>query len=275
MIQHISDCAKLHNGVDMPWLGLGVFQTEEGDEVLQAVETALKAGYRHIDTAAMYQNERGVGQAVRNSGVPREDVFVTTKVWNSDQGFDNTLRAFDKSQENLNLDYIDLYLIHWPKDQSTDTWKALEKLYQDGMVKAIGVSNFKPHHLDDIFKICDIKPMVNQVELHPWFNQQSLRDLCAEHQIQIEAWAPLGRGDLLEHPVVVEIAQKHDREPAQVLVRWHLQNGIVTIPKSSKPERIRSNADVYGFELDEEDMNRINDIDENKRLGPDPDEITF
>lgn len=275
MIQHISDGAKLHNGVDMPWLGLGVFQTEEGDEVLQAVETALKVGYRHIDTAAMYQNECGVGQAVRDSGVPREDVFVTTKVWNSDQGFDNTLRAFDKSQENLNLDYIDLYLIHWPKTQSTDTWKALEKLYQDGMVKAIGVSNFKPHHLDDIFKICDIKPMVNQVELHPWFNQKSLRDLCAEHQIQIEAWAPLGRGDLLEHPVVVEIAKKHDRAPAQVLVRWHLQNGIVTIPKSSKPERIQSNADVYGFELDEEDMNRINGIDENKRLGPDPDEITF
>ncbi len=276
MIQHISDTAKLHNGVEMPWLGLGVFQTEEGDEVLQAVEVALKAGYRHIDTAAIYQNEQGVGQALGASDVPREDVFVTTKVWNTDQGFDSTLRAFEQSQEKLNLDYVDLYLVHWAvKGKYTDTWKALEKLYQDGLVKAIGVSNFEPHHLEDIFKICDIKPMVNQVELHPWFPQKPLHDFCKQHHIQIEAWGPLSRGQALNEPTVKAIADKHGKSPAQVFIRWELQSEIVTIPKSVKPGRIQGNAEVYDFELDAEDMVQMASMDQNKRLGPDPDNFDF
>ncbi|MFD9224303.1 aldo/keto reductase [Streptomyces sp. NPDC060064] len=263
----------LNNGVAMPQLGFGVWQVPD-DEAAKAVGTALEAGYRSIDTAAIYENEEGTGRAIAASGIAREDLFITTKLWNSEQGYDSTLRAFDTSLDKLGLDHIDLYLIHWPvpsKDAYVETYKAFEKIYADGRAKAIGVSNFLPEHLERLIGETSVVPAVNQIELHPQLQQAELRAFHAEYGIRTEAWSPLGQGKgLLEVPTVVAIAQKHGRTPAQVVLRWHLQIGNVAIPKSVTPSRIRENFDIFGFELDADDLAAFAALDEGKRLGPDP-----
>lgn len=272
----LQDTTTLHNGVKMPWFGLGVYKVQEGEEALQSVKAALKAGYRSIDTAALYQNEESVGQAIKESGVPREELFITTKVWNTDQRNDSVLEAFEISLKKLGLDYVDLYLVHWPvKEKYRQTWKVLEKLYKEGRIRAIGVSNFKIHQLEDLISGAEVKPMVNQVELHPLLAQPELRNYCKKQGIQIEAWAPLGQGRLLEHPVLKEIAAKHNKSAAQVILRWDLQNEIVTIPKSVNESRIIENADIFDFALTIEDIEKINALNENKRFGADPDNFTF
>ncbi|KEQ26667.1 aldo/keto reductase [Paenibacillus tyrfis] len=270
-----NDTTVLNNGVHMPWLGLGVWKTKEGDEVVQAVQHALEAGYRSIDTAAVYGNEAGVGQAIQASGIPRDQLFVTTKVWNADQGYDSTLRAFEESRRKLQLEVIDLYLIHWPvKGKYKETWKALEKLYKDGLVRAIGVSNFKVHHLEDLLQDSEIVPAVNQVEFHPLLIQQELRTFCKEHKIQLEAWSPLMQGNL-DLPLLSELANKYGKTPAQIILRWDLQHGVVTIPKSIRESRIRENIDVFDFTLSDEDMARLDSLNQDRRFGPDPDHIDF
>ncbi|GEN36324.1 aldo/keto reductase [Aneurinibacillus danicus] len=276
MIHSISDYTTLHNGVRMPWLGLGVYKTQEGEEVEQAVKAAIEIGYRSIDTAALYHNERGVGNAIKMCGVPREELFITTKVWNSHQGYDATLRAFEESRQKLGLEYLDLYLIHWPvKEKYKDTWRAFEKLYEDGLVRAIGVSNFHVHHLKDLLMDARIIPMVNQVEFHPRLTQKELLRFCKEKGIQMEAWSPLMRGRLLDDPVLNEIGRKYGKTPAQVILRWDLQHGVVTIPKSVHAERIAANADIFDFTLTDEEMNQIDGLNRNERSGQDPDNFQF
>lgn len=276
MVKNLQATTTLHNGVNMPWFGLGVFKVENGKEVINAVKAALKAGYRSIDTATIYKNEEGVGQAIKESGIPREELFVTTKVWNSEQGYDSTLHAFDESLQKLGLDYLDLYLVHWPVvGKYKETWKALETLYKDGRVRAIGVSNFKVHHLKDILADCEIKPMVNQVEFHPLLIQTELQRFCKENNIQLEAWSPLMHGHLLEHELIAEIGKKYNKTPAQIILRWDIQSEVITIPKSVKEQRIIENAQIFDFELDLVDMEKINGLNLNKRIGPDPDHIDF
>ena len=272
MTKSLQGTVTLHNGVKMPYFGLGVYKIEDGNDVINSVKTALKFGYRSIDTAALYENEEGVGQAIKDSGIPREEIFVTTKVWNTDHGYENTLKAFDKSIAKLGLEYVDLYLIHWPgKDKFVDTWRALEKLYREGLVRAIGVSNFKPHHLQTLMEKSEEKPVINQVELHPYFQQKELREFCKEHDIVVEAWSPLARGQVLDDPVLNKIGKKYGKSPAQVTLRWHLQSDIVVIPKSVTPSRIKENADIFDFELTDEEMGQINQIDKNTRFFKDPD----
>lgn len=275
-MKHVQDTTTLYNGVKMPWLGFGVFKVKDGQEAVDAVRTAIETGYRSIDTAKAYNNETGVAQGIRESGIAREDLFITTKVWNSDQGYESTLAAFEASMERLGLDYLDLYLIHWPvKGKYKDTWRALERLHREGRIRAIGVSNFQIHHLEDLMTEATVVPAVNQIELHPLLNQQELRDYCSKHKIQVEAWSPLGQGHLLEHPLLQQIGAKYGKSPAQVILRWDLQNGIVTIPKSVTPQRIRENADLFDFELTPEDIGQINGLNENKRFGSDPDNFNF
>ncbi|MFD8647513.1 aldo/keto reductase [Streptomyces mirabilis] len=257
----------------MPQLGFGVWQVPD-DEAEQAVATALESGYRSIDTAAIYGNEEGTGKAIATSGIPREELFVTTKLWNSDQGYDSTLRAFDTSLEKLGLDYLDLYLIHWPlpsRGKYIDTYKAFEKLYTDGRIKAIGVSNFYPEYLEQLIEATSVIPAVNQIELHPHLQQHATREYHAQQGIATEAWSPLGSGKgLLEVPAIVAIAQKHNRTPAQIVLRWHIQLGNVVIPKSVTPSRIKENIDVFDFSLDTEDIAAISALNEDRGLGPDP-----
>ncbi|MET9155176.1 aldo/keto reductase [Streptomyces griseoflavus] len=266
----------LNNGVEMPQLGFGVWQVPDA-EAETAVATALEAGYRSIDTAAIYGNEEGTGRALARSGVPREDLFVTTKLWNSDQGYDSTLRAFDTSLSKLGLDYVDLYLIHWPtpaRGRYVDTYKAFEKLYADGRARAIGVSNFLPSHLEHLIAETSVVPAVNQIELHPHLQQQAAREYHAAQGVATEAWSPLGSGKgILEIPAIVAIAQKHGRTPAQVVLRWHLQLGNVVIPKSVTPSRIADNIDVFGFVLDDEDLAAISALNEDRRIGSDPADV--
>ncbi|OMG01103.1 glyoxal reductase [Paenibacillus sp. FSL R7-0337] len=271
-MMNLKSATKLANGVEMPWFGLGVFKVQEGQEVIDSVKAAIKAGYRSIDTAAVYGNEEGVGQAIRESGVSREELFITTKVWNTEQGYDSTLAAFDESLNKLGLDYADLYLVHWPiRAKYKDTWRALEKLYADGKVRAIGVSNFQIDHLEDLLADAAVKPMVNQVELHPLLNQQELREYCKAQGIQIEAWAPLAQGHLLDNEVLADIAAHHNKTLPQVILRWDLQNGIVTIPKSIREERIIANADIFDFELSDEEISRIDGLNRDQRFGSHPD----
>lgn len=270
----LSSYSVLNNGVKMPWLGLGTYKVEDGQQVENAVKFALKHGYRSIDTASFYDNEAGIGKAIKESDVSREEIFVTTKVWNDMHGYDKTIQSFEESRKKLGLEYIDLFLIHWPvPGKYLDTWKAMEKLYKDGLIRAIGVCNFKEHHLDVLLQNCEIKPTVNQVELHPQFSQKGLRDYCKKHEIQVEAWAPLMKGIILSNPIINKIAEKHGKTPAQVVLRWHLQNEVVIIPKSVKEHRIVENANIFDFQLDGEDMNQIDSLNKDERIGKDPDEF--
>ncbi|MFJ7524337.1 aldo/keto reductase [Streptomyces griseus] len=265
----------LNNGVTIPQLGFGVFQVPD-DETTAAVSTALEAGYRSIDTAAIYGNEVGVGRALAASGIPREELFVTTKLWNTDQGYDATLAAFDASLAKLGLDHVDLYLIHWPTpahDLYPESWRALEKLAADGRIRAAGVSNFQPAHLRRLLDTGTLVPAVNQIELHPGLQQAELRAFHTEHGIATEAWSPLAQGALLKEAALVSIAGRHGKSPAQVVLRWHLQLGNVVIPKSVTPDRIRQNIDVFDFELSAEDMDAIAALDRGMRTGPDPDTL--
>jgi methylglyoxal/glyoxal reductase len=272
MMKSLQDTTTLHNGVKMPWVGLGVFKVQEGSEVIESVKAAIKNGYISIDTAAIYQNEEGVGQGIRESGISREKLFVTSKVWNADQGYESTLQAFDLSLKKLGLDYLDLYLIHWPgKNKFKETWKALEKLYKDGRVRAIGVSNFHVHHLKDLLSDAEIKPMVNQVEYHPHLAQKELREFCKQEGIQLEAWSPLKQGQLLNDPTLMEIATKYNKSVAQIILRWDIQNEVVTIPKSIKENRIKENANIFDFELTAEDMEKIDSLNRDERVGSNPD----
>lgn len=272
MPKDLQDTTTLHNGIKMPWFGLGVFKVKEGADIINSVKAAIKNGYKSIDTAAIYQNEEGVGQAIKESGVSRDELFLTSKVWNADQGYESTLQAYETSLRKLGTDYLDLYLIHWPgKNKYKETWEALEKLYKDGRVRAIGVSNFKIHHLEDLLSEAEIKPMVNQVEYHPHLTQKELLAFCQKEGIQMEAWSPLKQGQLLSDPTINEIGEKYSKTPAQVILRWDLQNKVVTIPKSIKEHRIIENANIFDFELSVEDMKRIDGLNKNERVGADPD----
>jgi 2,5-diketo-D-gluconate reductase A len=265
--------APLSDGRSIPRLGFGVFQIP-ADRTSQAVSTALEAGYRLIDTAAIYGNEVAVGAAVASSGLPREEIFVTTKLWNSEQGYDAALRGFEAGRDRLGLEYLDLYLIHWPcpdRNRYVDTWRALCRLRETGVVRSIGVSNFQVPHLRRCFDATGVWPSVNQIELHPLLSQRSLRDFHDEHDIVTEAWSPLAKGQLMSDPTITEIARGIGRTPAQVVLRWHLRLGNVVIPKSRTPERIVSNTQVFDFELDDEDMTAIGKLDVGRRIGPDPD----
>lgn len=280
MMKNLQSTTVLNNGVEMPWLGLGVFKVEEGQELVDAVKTAIKQGYRSIDTAAIYGNEAGVGQGIREAmeetDIAREDLFITSKVWNSELGYEKTIAAYEESLSKLGLDYLDLFLIHWPVEgKYKDAWKALETLYKEGRVKAIGVSNFQIHHLKDLMDGVEVKPMVNQVEYHPRLTQHELKAFCKENNIQLEAWSPLMQGQLLDNEELQEIATKYSKSIAQVILRWDLQNGVITIPKSTKAHRIAENADVFEFELTDEDMQRIENLNQNHRVGPDPDNFDF
>jgi diketogulonate reductase-like aldo/keto reductase len=266
----------LNNGVKMPQLGFGVWQVED-NQATEAVEIAFKVGYTSIDTAMIYKNEKGVGKAIAESSIPREELFITTKVWNSDQGYEKTLRAFDESLDRLGLDYVDLYLVHWPTpefDQYVDTYKALEKLYHDGRVKAIGVCNFEIEHLERILKECEVVPVVNQIECHPYLAQNEIKEFCAKHNIFVEAWSPLEQGgEVLQDEVIQAIAKTHSKTPAQVVLRWHLQNNTIAIPKSVTPSRIEENFKVFDFELTTDEMRAINELNRNRRRGPHPNDM--
>jgi 2,5-diketo-D-gluconate reductase A len=262
----------LHDGVEIPQLGFGVFQVPPED-TQAAAEEAFEVGYRHVDTAAAYRNERGVGAALASSGIPREEIFVTTKLWNSQQGFESTLGACEKSLERLDLDYMDLYLIHWPvptEGRALDTWRAFERIYEEGRSRTIGVSNFRIEDLEMLEREADTLPTVNQIELHPHFPQAELRAWHLEHGIATEAWSPLAQGDLVVNETIAAVAARHGRSPAQVILRWHLQLGNVVIPKSATPARIRENFAVFDFELEDEDMTEIAALDVGQRIGPDP-----
>lgn len=273
--QTFTDGPTLNDGVKMPWLGLGVWKTKEGEEVIQSVKSAIAAGYRSIDTAAIYGNEEGVGQAIRESGVSRDELFITTKVWNDDQGYEKTLQAFETSRKKLGLDIVDLYLVHWPgKDKYLDTWKALIQLQKEGLVRSIGVSNFQIRHLQHIIEDTGVVPVVNQVELHPLLSQKELLGFARENQIVLEAWSPLMQGNL-DQPVLAQIAEKYGKTTAQVILRWDIQNGVIVIPKSVKEHRIRENAGIFDFELSAEDMAAIDGLNQNKRFGSNPDEFLF
>jgi diketogulonate reductase-like aldo/keto reductase len=269
----------LNNGVQIPQVGLGVFQADEGSEVEGAVRAALEAGYRLIDTAAIYGNEVGVGKAIKASGVPREEIFITTKLWNANHAYDDALRAFEQSLAKLDCGYIDLYLIHWPlpmEGKFTQAWQALEKLYADKQARAIGVSNFKPHHLEQLLQQAKVVPTVNQIELHPLFQQRETRDYCNAHNIVVESYSPLMQaGEAIQHPVITKLAQQHGKTPAQIILRWHVQSDLIVIPKSVKPQRIRENFALFDFELSEIEMHEIAGMDREQRIGADPDTASF
>ena len=265
----------MNDGHSIPQLGLGVYKVADA-VAADTVQVALEAGYRHLDTATLYENERGVGQGVARSGVDRAELFVTTKVWNDQHGYDQTLRAFDESLQKLGLDYVDLYLIHWPaprQDKYLETYRALETLRADGRARSIGVSNFHTHHLDRLLQNTAVVPVVNQVELHPWLPQTAVRGYDAAHGILTEAWSPLARGRAIGNPVLDAIGAKHGRSAAQVVLRWHVELGNVVIPKSVTPERIRANLDVFDFALDDDDRTRIASLDSGERTGKDPDDL--
>ncbi|WP_139652932.1 aldo/keto reductase [Raoultibacter phocaeensis] len=278
------DTFVLRNGYEIPCIGFGTWQSPNDEKTIDAINVAIDAGYRHIDTAAAYDNEEAVGKAIKGLEIPRSEVFVTSKLWNSERGYDTALKAFDQSLKKLGLDYLDLYLIHWPaargpedewQKTNSETWRAFEKLYKDGYVKAIGVSNFKPHHLEALMSESEIDPMVNQIEMHPGFPETETRDFCDLSGILVEAWSPLGSGRVLDDDRLLEIAANYGVTVAQLCIRWILQNGALPLPKSLTPERIRENADVFGFEISKEDMHKINELEQFGMSGLDPDEVTF
>ena len=256
----------LNNGVEIPRLGLGVYQAPPGESTLRAVKYALDVGYRHIDTAWLYGNEGDVGKAILESSIEREEIFITTKVWNSDQGYRSTLAACERSLQRLGLAYVDLYLIHWPVEgQNNNTWKAMIQLLREGKTRAIGVSNYEIFHLQEILQNFDVIPSVNQVEFHPFLYQEKLLEFCKNSNIQLEAYSPLTRGQRLNHPTLVDLAKKYDKSPAQILIRWSLQHGLVVIPKSIRKDRIRENIQVFDFQLEETDMKLLNSLNEDLR----------
>jgi len=277
MTKNIKDKLALNNGVEIPQLGLGVFQADDGNEVFSAVDHALNVGYRLIDTAAIYKNEPGVGKAINKSNIDRKDIFLTTKLWNSRHGnYKQVSKGFNDSLSRLNLEYVDLYLIHWPvKGKYIDSWKAMEELYLEGKIKAIGVSNFQIHHLEEILDKTQIIPAVNQIEYHPLLQQNDLYEFCNKHSIIIEAWRPILKGEANKISELVDIGEKYNKTAVQVCLRWNLQKEVVTIPKSVNPDRIKSNAEIFDFELSEEDMKLIASLNQNKRFGPDPDNFNF
>lgn len=268
---------NLNNGIAMPILGYGVYQIPL-DQTAQCICTAVETGYRSIDTAMIYGNEQGVGQGIKNCGIPREELFITTKVWNKDHGYESTLKAFGDSLKRLGLDYLDLYLIHWPVPKCSlyiDTWRAMEKLYHDGLIRAVGVSNFTIDHLEEIKDECEITPAVNQVELHPWLVQPELCQYMEANGIAAEAWSPLAQGTLLNDKLLMDIGQKYNKTAAQVILRWNVQRNVITIPKSTKKQRIMSNIDIFDFQLSNEDMQSITNMNKNHRIGPHPDTFSM
>lgn len=283
-MKDLKDCYILSNGVEIPCVGFGTWQTTNGKVAVESVEEALKVGYRHIDTAAIYGNEENVGIAIKNSGIKRENLFITTKVWNTDQGYENTLKAFETSIKKLGVEYVDLYLIHWPvpkifKDNwesvSIETYKALEKLYKDGKVKAIGVSNFKPHHLQNIIDNCEIVPMINQIEINPGLNQEETIKFCREHNILLEAYSPLSTGRIFGVKEIQAMAKKYNKSVAQVSLRWSLEKGYLPLPKSVTPSRIKENTAIFDFKLEAEDIKFMDNLVECSGKGTDSDNINF
>ncbi|MGM9974544.1 MAG: aldo/keto reductase [Clostridiaceae bacterium] len=283
-MKSLSDTFTLLNGVKIPCVGFGTWRTPDGEVAVSSVKEALKVGYRHIDTAAAYKNEGSVGKAIKEAGIPREEIFVTSKLWNSEHGYETTLKAFEKTMEELGLDYLDLYLIHWPvpkihredwKEATLSTWRAFEKLYKEGKIKAIGVSNFKVHHLQHIIDNCEIKPMVNQIEFHPSCLREDIVDFCRENNILVEAWSPLASGEVFKVEELKTIAEKYNKNVAQLVIRWVLQKEILPLPKSVHSDRIKDNGDIFDFEISKEDMQLIDGITSCKGSGNDPDFIEF
>lgn len=274
----VNDTQVLNNGYPMPSIGLGVYKITD-EEMDNVVKTALDAGYRAFDTAYFYGNEVALGKALNNSEMNHDELFITSKLWNDYQGYDSTIEYFNRSLENLGLDYIDLFLIHWPCEKDglfIESYKALEKLYEEGKVKAIGVCNFKEHHLKKLMDATDVVPQVNQIELHPYFNQKEVQEFCDEHDIKVTAWMPLMRNrGLLDHPTIVDIAQRHGKTPAQVVLRWHLAHDRIIIPKSKTPERIRENFDILDFNLELTEVAEIDSLNKNARQGKDPDDVSI
>ena len=283
-MNNLKDTYALSNGVNIPCVGFGTWQTPNGETATNSVLEAIRCGYRHIDTAACYGNEESVGKAIKLSGINREELFVTSKLWNTNQGYESTLKAFNKTITDLDLDYLDLYLIHWPvvkghkddwKESICETWKAFEELYSEGKVRAIGVSNFKPHHLKVIFENCNIKPMVNQIELHPSHNQDETVQFCRDNNILVEAWGPLSTGRIFKVKEMQDIADKYSKSIAQITLRWHIQNEILPLPKSVTPSRIKENSMIFDFELLKEDMELIQNLKGCEGSGVNPDNINF
>lgn len=283
-MKELAKCFKLSNGYEIPQVGFGTWQTPNGETAMQAVKAALQCGYRHIDTAAIYGNEKSIGEGIRKSGVCREDLFVTSKVWNTERGYEKTLAAFDKTLADLGLEYLDLYLIHWPANEkqfenwqeiNKDTWRAMETLYLEGKIKSIGVSNFLVHHLEPLLAVAKIEPMINQIEFHPGQMQLNTVEFCKRNQILVEAWSPLGTGRMLSNSTLMAIAEKYQKSVAQLCIRWCLQNGVLPLPKSVTPSRIEENTEVFDFVLSVEDMKIINDMKYCGGSGLNPDEVEF
>lgn len=274
MINSVETATTLQNGIQMPWLGLGVLHIPDDEIIEHAIQWALECNYRSIDTATVYKNETGVGAALQEAVVPRDEIFLTTKLWNSDQGYESTLKAFQASLKRLGTDYLDLYLIHWPGPDSSkinDTWRALESIYKAGEARAIGVSNFQVHHLEALLQESDVPPMVDQIEFHPHLQQPELIQFCVDQGIQVEAWRPIMKGEVNDIVTLNELGRKYGKTPVQVTLRWILQRSIVAIPKSQNRGRIRENADVFDFQLEDDEIEQINSLDQSRRLGPDPD----
>jgi diketogulonate reductase-like aldo/keto reductase len=265
----------LHNGIQMPIIGLGTYRLENSEGTSDLIVKALEIGYRHIDTASAYGNEEAIGKGIKKSTVPREEIFLVSKIANPDQGYDSTIKSFNESLERLQTDYLDLYLIHWPKELSNETWKAFEYLYEEKKIRAIGVSNFLINHLEDLLPNTKITPMVNQVEFHPYLVQPELLDYCNKKNIKIEAWSPLMKGEILNIDLIDKLAKKYNKTHAQIVLRWNIQMGIITIPKSANIDRIKSNLEIFDFELSKEDMLSINKLDRGYRVGPDPNNFDF
>lgn len=283
-MKELAKCFKLSNGYEIPQVGFGTWQTPNGETATQAVKAALQCGYRHIDTAAIYGNEKSVGEGIRKSGVCREDLFVTSKVWNTERGYEKTLAAFDKTLADLGLEYLNLYLIHWPANEkqfenwqeiNKDTWRAMETLYLEGKIKSIGVSNFLVHHLEPLLAAAKIEPMINQIEFHPGQMQLDTVEFCKRNQILVEAWSPLGTGRMLNNSTLIAIAEKYQKSVAQLCIRWCLQNKVLPLPKSVTPSRIKENTEVFDFVLSAEDMEIINDMKYCGGSGLNPDEVEF
>jgi len=280
-MKSLKDTFKLSNGIGIPCVGFGTWQTPDGQTAIDSVKAAIKAGYRHIDTAAVYGNEKSVGQAIEESGVDRKELFITSKLWNADRGYDKTLKAFEKSIKELGTDYLDLYLIHWPSNKkdgeevNADTWRGFEKLYKDGQIKSIGVSNFLAHHLRALMEKAEVMPMVDQIEYHPGQMQLEVVDFCKANDIIVEAWSPLGTGKMLTNPELMEIAKKYNKSVAQLCIRWVLQNDVLPLPKSVTPERIVENTKVFDFSITDEDMETINNMPYIGGSGLNPDKVKF